>query len=335
MLTNSFAILLMLIFVLLSALFSGAETGMYRVSRLRLRLGVERRKAPFRLLATLMRDTQAMLLSILIGNNLANYLATSTVTLLLLHALGGGRTEYIATVITAPVLFIFSELLPKNIFFYRADTLMPAVAPVLLTFHRIFIWSGIVPLLKKLSRLFARLVGSESSARVASRSVGHPQIETLIIHTREEGMLSSTQADILNRLAAISHVGIRTVMTPLSKARSIDINAGRDHLLEAIRDIPYTRVLVTDASPTNVIGFVNVYEALCSGEQFHDLRDFIEPITTLPAETRVVDAINIMRRANLKILLVTKFDRIEGGKALGIVTMKDLAEELLGELSEW
>ena len=106
-------------------------------------------------------------------------------------------------------------------------------------------------------------------------------------------------------------------------------------ILQAIRDLPYSRLLVTEAPAANVIGFVNVYEALCSGERFYDLRDFIEPITPLPAETRVVDAISRMRNANFKIILVTRSDRVEGAKPLGIVTMKDLAEELLGELSEW
>ncbi|MHC4213422.1 MAG: DUF21 domain-containing protein, partial [Planctomycetota bacterium] len=142
-------IIIAVLAVALGGLFSGAETGMYQLSRLRLRLGIERKKIRYVVLGKAMRDSNALLLSMLTGTNLANYIVTSIVTMMLLSILSNDHTaELFATLITAPTLFVFSELIPKNVFFYRADSLMPFFAPVIYAFHRLFTFCGVVPMLK-------------------------------------------------------------------------------------------------------------------------------------------------------------------------------------------
>ena len=84
-----------------------------------------------------------------------------------------------------------------------------------------------------------------------------------------------------------------------------------------------------------VIGFINIYEALSSTEQFAELHNFVKPIRKLAANTAVTDAINIMRNENQKIVLVMRKTHVGRERPIGIVTMKDLVEELLGELAEW
>jgi Mg2+/Co2+ transporter CorB len=85
MVTNIILILAVVLLVILAGLFAGAETGLYQFSRLRLRLGVEKKLLSFVILGKLVRDSPGLLLSMLIGTNLAHYLATSVVTILLLH----------------------------------------------------------------------------------------------------------------------------------------------------------------------------------------------------------------------------------------------------------
>ncbi len=124
-----------LFFMFLAGLFAGAETGIYQLSRLRLRLGIEQKQFSFVILAKALRDSGGLLISILIGTNLSYYIITSIVTYMLLRRVSSVHTaEFLATLITAPMLFVFSDLLPKSIFFYRADLLMPYVAPFLFTF---------------------------------------------------------------------------------------------------------------------------------------------------------------------------------------------------------
>jgi CBS domain containing-hemolysin-like protein len=362
---NSIVLILAIVFfVFLAGLFAGAETGLYRLSRLRLRLGIERKRFPFVILGNCLHDSRGLLLSMLIGTNLAHYLATSIVTyvfftyVFLRRAGTEHGAELFATLLTVPVLFVFSELIPKNIFFYRADSLMPYVSLILYAFHRLLSWCGVVPLLKLISGLFTRLAGLASSSKTVITSAQRHKVQAILQDTHEEGILSSVQTDIINRLISISNIRIRSVMTPINKVQMVDVNSDNSALLNKLKKCAFTRLPVVEAQPENIIGFINIYEALSSSEQFTDLRDFTKPIRKLDADTIVSDAINVMARENQKIVLVMRTSRAgrENSGAVtgrlfgsryagplrvfregpsGIVTMKDLVEELLGELAEW
>ena len=335
--SNRIVLMLVAVFtVILSGLFAGAETGIYQLSRLRLRLGIEKKRLSFVVLGKAMHDSTGLLLSMLVGNNLTHYIVTSIVTFLLLSEVGAVHTaELFATLITVPILFVFSEVIPKNVFFYRADYLMPFFAPVLFAFHKVFSWCGAVPLLKNLSRVFARLAGLPGLSKTAITAVHQPHIEAIFQETREEGFLSPVQTNIINRLASISHLVIRSVMTPINKTRVVDANSDKSAILEKLKKYAFTRLPVYERSPANIIGFINIYDCLSSSEQFTDLREFIKPIRKLSADTVVSDAISIMQSENQKIILVTRASYVGQARPIGIITMKDLVEELLGELTEW
>jgi len=288
-----------------------------------------------------LHDSAGLLLSMLIGTNLAHYLATSIVTyvfftyVFLREAGTEHSTELFAALLTAPVLFVFSELIPKNLFYYRADSLMPYVSPILYTFHKLLSWCGAVPLLKSISGLFARLAGLASSSKTIITSAERHKVQAILQDTHEEGILSSVQTEIINRLISISNIHIRSVMIPINNVQMADVNSDNSALLNKLKKCAFTRLPVVEGRPENIIGFINIYETLSSAEQFTELRNFIKPVRRLDADTVVSDAINIMARENQKIVLVTRIGRAGRERPIGIVTMKDLVEELLGELAEW
>lgn len=325
-------------FILLGGLFSGSETGLYQLSRLRLRLGVEKKQLPFVILGRCLHDSSGLLLSLLIGNNLVNYLATSFVTSAFLGLLGAEfehRAEILATLVMVPTLFIFSELIPKNLFFYRADVLMPILSPVLFVFYKPLKWSGIVPLFKFLSRLFARLAGLTASSGTVISSTQRHKVQAILKDTHEEGILSPVQNDIVKRLVSISHVHIGSVMIPISHVETIPVDSDRSALLNKLNKCAFTRLLVTEGERGNILGFINIYDALGSSKEFVDLRDTIKPIRELDTQTTVTDAIHFMQIEKQRIVLVTRSGRHRRSRSIGIVTMKDLVEELIGELAEW
>jgi len=251
--------------VILAALFGGAETGMYQLSRLRLRLGIEKGKFLSVILGRTIRDSTALLYSILIGSNLAHYLATSFITYMLLKSIRSEQAaELCAALIAAPLLLVFSELIPKNIFFHRADFLMPYCAPLLFAFHKIFTWCGAVPLLNNLSRLFAKLTGSACPAETVVSAVRRPYISAVLADTHEEELFSSVQTDIINRLATFSNVRIRSVMSPLDKVQMVESNSSSSVLLNKLRQWPCTRPPVYDRWPANIVGYINIYDCLAS-----------------------------------------------------------------------
>ncbi|MDT8302410.1 MAG: CNNM domain-containing protein [Sedimentisphaerales bacterium] len=335
--TNSiFSIISIVFFIILAGLFAGSETGMYRLSRLRLRLSIEKKKLSFIILGRCLKDSNGLLLSMLIGTNLSYYLVTNIVTNIFLTKVETEHAaEFFATLLTAPTLFIFSELIPKNIFFYRSDVLMPYLSPMLYAFKKVLSFCGIIPLLKFISSLLMRLSGLASYSKTAITSTQRHQVQAFLQDTHEEGIFSSVQTEIINRLVGISHITIRSVMVAINNVQTVDINSDNGALLNKLKKHAFSRLPVKDNLSGNINSFVNIYEALSSSEKFADLHNFIKPILKLNATTTVTDAINIMQKENQKIVLVIKTGRANHEKPLGIVTMKDLAEELLGELAEW
>jgi len=336
MVNNIFLISAVAFFVVLAGFFAGSETGMYQLSRLRLRLGIEKKRLPFIVLGRCLSDGPGLLLTMLIGTNLAHYLTTSIVTSMFLGTVDTEHTaELFATVLTVPILFVFAELIPKNTFFYRADLLMPYLSPLLYSFHKLLSWCGVVPVLRLISGSFARLMGLAASSRTFIVSAQRHKVQAILQDTHEEGFLSPVQSEIVNRLVGISHVHIDSVMIPMHDVRTVDVDSDDSVLLNKLNKCAFTRLPVTEGRGDNVIGFVSIYEVLNSSEKFSDLRDLTKPIRKLDADMTVIDAMNIMQKENHKIVLVMRVGHFGRQRPVGIVTMKDLVEELLGELAEW
>lgn len=329
-------ILAAILTIALAGLFSGAETGIYRLSRLRLRLGIQKRRWSSLMLSKIMHDSPGLVFTTLIGTNLGNYLVTSIVTYIFLGILKSEHSaELFTTAVTAPVLFVFSELIPKNIFLRRADVLTPLFAPFLFVSHKLFTACGAVPFLKLVSNAIGRLSGTRVLSKTAMTSSRRHQVRAILEDTWEEGVLSAVQADIMNRIVSVPGLHVRTVMIPINKVQMVDVNSNRDALLSSLRKSPFTRLLVTTDGLDSIAGYVNVYEVLNSFDDFADLSNFVKPIRKLGASTHVTNAINIMQSENQKIALVMRIGRSGRETPVGIVTMKDLVEELVGELAEW
>lgn len=334
--SSTAALLLLIVMVVLSAIFSGLETGIYRVSRLRLRLGAEKGRWRYVTLSKAMQDGTGLLLSLLVANNLTNFVATSSANYLFL-SLGSSQrmAEFLATSATAPLLFILAESTPKNLFLYRADLLTAFFAPLLVMTHRALTVCGIVPLLRLLAQFASRAMGAPAMSPAAIASAHKHHVRAILRDTHEEGLLSPVQTEIIDRIVNAPHLRLNAVMVPFTEVQSVDIRSNRAALMNKLKKHALTRLLVWKDTPTNVVGFVNIYNALGAEDSLDDLDKWVVPIRRLDAATPIIDAIDIMRREDLRIVLVTRPRRGRTDVPAGIVTMKDLVEELLGELAEW
>jgi putative hemolysin len=329
-----FTILAALLLVVLAGLFEGAETGIYRLSRLRLRLGAERRRWLSILLAKVMEDSTGLLLSLLIGTTLVSYGATSLITGLFLDIVSEQAAQFYATVVMTPLLFVCSQLLPKNIFLYRADALTSFVSPLLYVNYQTLKWSGAVPLFRWIPVLLARLIHTPIPDKEMLASSREREVEALVQETQEEGLLSPIQTELMDRVINIPSLRLSDVMVPLDRVRSVSIHTDRVALLNELSRQALTRLLVWRDTPTNITGFIDIYDVLGSDAPFENLEGFVHPLHRLDTDTPIVDAIDVMRHEERKIILVTRVHAKHEVPA-GIVTMKDLVEELVGELAEW
>jgi CBS domain containing-hemolysin-like protein len=160
------------------------------------------------------------------------------------------------------------------------------------------------------------------------------QVRTILQDSREEGLLSHVQAEMLDRVVNIASLRLSVVMIPMPQVQAISVQTDRAALLDELRKHSFTRLPVRRDDPSNIVGFIDVYDTLASTEDFRNLEGFLKPLRNLDADVSVTDAIEVLRREQAKMILVT---RRRGARdvPMGIVTMKDLVEELMGELAEW
>jgi len=243
--------------------------------------------------------------------------------------------EFFATIMIAPPLFIFSELIPKNLFFYYSDTLMLKIAPLLFGFYKFLSWFGIIAVFKFISRFLAKLTHTPVPSNGVINAVQRHETTAFFKDIHEESFLSAVQTDIVNRLLIVSNTTINRVMVPLRKIQLISVNSNRQAVLDTIRKHDFTRLPVYEGAQDNIIGFINVYDVLCSKKKIADLYDFVKPIKKIPQNTLVTNTMEAIQMEKAKIALVVRVARKNYEIPVGIITMKDLAEELFGELGSW
>ena len=319
---------LFVIAVFLSGLFSGSETGLYCVSRVRLKVKAEQGDVGARRLERVLRDSQSALSLALVGTNLSNYAATAFFALLLSSRLGLGEreTEVYTTLSVALIVFVFGEVVPKYLFESHPDRLMFAVGPILRVANVVLfpaVW-----VLTHLTNRFTAMFGDK--ARMEAGLDPRKQIAGLL----REGMASSDHGEahpeMVDHALMLADLRIHTVMTPRNRVVAVAAGAGRDRLLGLARTQNHALLPVFGRHPRRIEGIVEVHKLLNDGT-WRTVGERMTPFTRLDPHESVASALVRLQRERARMAVVV--DR--GGHLLGIVTLKDLLEELVGELPAW
>ena len=322
--------ILVFLLLLLSAFFAGTETGIYRISRFQIRIGSEKGRPSYKMLLRILQDGQGLILSLLLGNNLVNYLLTGLLTFMFLRLSSAERLAGIyATAVLTPVLFVFGEMIPKTLFYYKANTLVPAMAWLNWFFYRLFTLTGSVWLLKSCSRILSLLFRLKiDTTKVVDASKRH-QVHQIIHETREEGLLSSTQKKMMSRLIEIPHIPVSEAMVKLRDAEMVPVDTNREELLDHLKKSQFTRQLVYQANRSQILGCIHVYQTLGKGEPLTDLTNEITTLLEIDRNVSIIDAINLLLDQHERMALVVASTQ-KKKRPVGIITITDLIEEITG-----
>lgn len=314
-----------------SAFFSGCETGLYCLNTIRLELGRRMGRGPAQILSRMLHDREGSITTTLVGTNLSNYLATAcAVAMLIEFGIPDGRAEVLTTVLLTPVIFVFAEVTPKNLFRREADLLMYRLAWPLRLSDLLFRWLGVIALLRGLARLAARWVGVTGSGRLASLGP-RQRIAAMLRESVGEGVLSDEQSAIVDRVMRLSSVPVRMAMIDRRHARTVSVGASREAFIEQAKTHRFSRVPVIDRAG-KVVGIVQVFDVLMDEQRRErPVPEFMFAHLRLSPEQSVTSALTAMQSRGVGMAIVTdSHDRF-----LGIVTLKDLIEEIVGELKAW
>ncbi|MHC4093075.1 MAG: CNNM domain-containing protein [Planctomycetota bacterium] len=302
------------VFVAASAFFSGTETGIYCVNRLRLRLSSDRGEPRAVRLQRLLEDEQGALATTLLGTNLANYLTTVSLALLLTRQirLSEHQVEVYTTLIVTPLLFVFGEVLPKNLFQRDADRLLYSVAAMLVAAKRVF-----APLVWALTMLSTRLLAAFATSE--HRTAGP-----------DDGDHAGRHGEFVDRVLNLPSTPVRAVMIPRDQVISLSADADRQEFLRTARRHAHSRLPVYRRHSGQIMGVVDVH-ALLADEMWDRVDQRVQPTERLDPDEPVASAILQVQRSGLPMAIVAR----QQGPLMGIVTLKDLLEEIVGELAAW
>ncbi len=313
-----------------SGFFSGAETGVYCLSRVRLNVRAAQGSAQARRLSALMRRPQELVITTLLGTNVAEYVSTACVTTLILHTSDARHlAEVYATAILTPLILVFGAVLPKDWFRREADRLMyPASLPLSWAL-KLAKATGLVWGLNRLSQALIAWIDPDHADQ-REPLLPRLQVRRLLAEGAVSGGLSPFQRDTLERVMNISRTRLADVMVPRRRAAIVRADIARADLLRIVRMAHFSRLPVYERDPRRIIGILNVYHVLMD-ERERPVREYIQPAVRLRSDESVSAALVKLQQSHEVMAIVTD----ARGQCLGLVTIKDLVEEIVGELEAW
>jgi putative hemolysin len=305
-----------------SALYSGFETGAYVLNKMRLDLRAEAGSTSARALRAMLRRFDVLLTSLLIGSNFAEYLVTFSISVLLAMGGAGDRTEWYALAISTTLLFVLGESVPKNLFQRSPDRLVYRLVRPVKWSMAAFRWCGILGLVRALGRLLTRRIGKH-------HAFAHEGLAAILAEGRAAGALTHAQSIMADRVLHLTDVTVAAVMKPLASVLKAPRSVSHEGILELVREANYTRVpLMNDDG--SVAGILDTYEVLMAEGPVAP-RQKMQPPLVLPDAWTVTDALYHLQTEHASMAVVAD----PGGRHVGIVTVKDLVEQIVGELGAW
>ncbi|MBI1303014.1 MAG: DUF21 domain-containing protein [Phycisphaera sp.] len=308
-----------------AGLFAGLETGMYTMSLVRLSVRASRGD---RSAAKLERENarpRRLLSTLLVGNAIAGWLASFGVSQIL-DGLGYGPLEVVLLdlVILIPLVFVFGEMLPKDLFRVHADRWMPRFAGFLHAVRLVLCSTGLVPVVVGLGAVATRLFGGRSVERTESRA----RIAAMLAEGAGSEGLSETQLGFADRVFTMREVTVGQEMRPWRSVASIPETCSGEQRARVFLQSSASRLPVV-ASDGRIVGTVAAVDHLAAPEATNAA--IMQPALHLASRMSALEAIQAMRRERVQLAIVAdKADR-----PLGIVSMKDLVEPLVGDLAVW
>ena len=318
--------------VLLSAFFSGSETGLTASSRARMH-EMERRGDRRAAIVNTLRETPERLIgSILLGNNLVNILASALATMAFVQLFGDAGVIYATLVMTAIVL-VFGEVLPKTYAITYPDRVALAVGPVFRVLVSVF--APVVMGVEYIVKQALRLLGIDTS-KAGNILSAHDELRGVIALQHKEGVVVKQHRDMLGGILDLKDLELSDLMVHRTKMHTLDASLPLNEIIEELLKSGRTRIPVWTGDPDNIVGVLHAKDLFAAlhasgGDASRiDIEAISSPPWFVPDTTPVEDQLNAFLRRKSHFAIVVD----EYGEVMGLVTLEDILEEIVGDISD-
>ncbi len=323
----AFLVLLFVLFVVGGGYFGGAESAFSAMNKIRIKSKADNGDKKAKDAMFVANNFEKALTTLLIGNNITHIAAASVATLICSRLFDMTDTvTWICTFATTFIVFLFSEMIPKSFANDRSESTalmfsasLRFLMKILYPFAVFFEW---------VSNIFMKLI-SRFVKQEAQPSITEEELYEIIDTIEEEGVVNEEQGDLMKSALDFSGISARDVMTMRDDIVSIDASLPNDVLLSLIRESVHTRLPVYEGDLDNIIGVIQIrtfIKAYLKDENV-DIKTLVMPAYKVNPDSMIEDLLTEMRQHKFYLGVVS-----ENGKTLGLVTIEDFLEELVGEI---
>ncbi len=319
--SNSTSILFMILMVAFSAYFSATETAFSSLNKTRLKVLAEKGDKKAQLAFAVSEQYDRMLTSILIGNNIVNIAMTSVCTLLFVHLLGDSGAT-LSTIVTTIVVLIFGEITPKSLAKEMPEKFAMFSAP----FLKAIMWvlTPIAFVFSALKNLMGRVIKVKDD-----RKMTQEELLMLVDEVQQEGGLDEDEHELLRSAIEFNDRDAEDILTHRVDLEAVCIHDNARDISKVFDDSRFSRLLVYEEDIDDIVGVIHqsdfYNDVVLRGK---DLRDIMTPPLFVPKSLKISDLLKLLQKKKSHIAIVN-----DGyGGTLGIVTMEDILEELVGEI---
>lgn len=316
------------IFILvgLSAFFSSAETALTTVNRVRMKALADEGNSHAATVLKILDQYSKMLSTILIGNNIVNLSASSLTTMLAVTAFGSYAAG-IATGVLTLIILLFGEIIPKNTAMIYSDKISLFYAKSILFLMKLF--TPIVFIIGKLSDLISFLFHINTSKKGALMTEN--ELKTYVDVSHEDGVIESEEREIIYNVFDFSDAVAKDIMIPRIDMVSVCMDMRFDEVLSIFKEHMYTRLPVYEEGKDNIIGLINIKDfILLTDKESFQIKDILREALYTYEYKKTADLLMEMRETTANVAFVLN----EYGATVGMITLEDLLEEIVGEIRD-
>ncbi|MFW6447996.1 MAG: hemolysin family protein [Halobacteriota archaeon] len=307
----------------ISAFFSSSELSVFSIARHRIDALVAADTPGSHHLASLRADPHRFLVTVLVSNNVANIAAGSVATAVLVLYLPAGQAATAGTAVTSAFVILFGEIAPKSYAVANAERHALRVARPVRVVQRL-LWPVLIGF-EVATRAINRLTGGEGDFETY---LTREELETIVLGGESAGVLDATEGAMIRGVLDLRETNLRQVMVPRRDMVVVPASASIDRIVETAWQARVTRVPVYGENRDDIRGIVDLREALRARDQGLALGDVLTEVPLVPATKPVDELLAELREAGLEVAIVVD----EFGTVVGLVTLEDLVEEVVGEI---
>lgn len=314
----------LLVLIILSGFFSSAETAFSTVNRVRMRTLEEEGSRRAAKVNKILESYSKMLSTVLIGNNIVN-LSTSALTTTI--ALRFGIPVAVATGVLTLVILLGGEIIPKTWAMLSSEKITLAYCGII--FWLMKVMTPVIFVVDKMSNGILRLLHIDPSKKITTMT--EAELRTYVDVSHESGVIESEEKEMIYNVFDFSDALAKDIMVPRINMVTVDVEATFEEVLSTFRESMYTRFPVYEDDKDNIIGLINIKDFILTEDEEHfQVRSILRDAHFTYEYKKVADLLYELREKTTSVTFVLN----EYGATVGMITLEDLLEEIVGEIRD-